>query len=260
MWSRRTLQHFAVGISILSVIYNGGEGAVSIYFGEESASLSLFFFGVQSLIEVISALLVVWRFYVIAPPGEETSTISTEQINQERIATITIGALFGLLTLGTVITSIFNLVRGMRPDSSNFSLIISGTALVLMILIWAPKPWLAKKLNSSAMSGEAKCSLACIYITTVLLVGSIIYKLWPSVWWFDSATSLVLAVFFGKETVEMIKWGTSAEFSGGCCDTCHSVATEAPMNGVEEGIRDPQVVVLLNINGVVKPCCNDACH
>jgi hypothetical protein len=65
------LQQYAIGISIISIIYNGAEGAVSIVLGSESSSRSLVFFGLQSVIEVISAGIVVWRFNNVARPGEE---------------------------------------------------------------------------------------------------------------------------------------------------------------------------------------------
>ena len=70
-YSRRTLQQFALIISVLSIFYNGAEGAVSIALGAESDSRSLVFFGIQSGIEVASATIVVWRFRKIAKPGEE---------------------------------------------------------------------------------------------------------------------------------------------------------------------------------------------
>lgn len=67
----RRLQQYAIVMSIISVIYNGIEGGISIGFGAESKSRSLIFYGIQSAIEVISAILVVWRFRNIAKPGEE---------------------------------------------------------------------------------------------------------------------------------------------------------------------------------------------
>ena len=73
MPSYRRLQQYAIAMSIISVIYNGLEGGVSIGFGAESKSRSLIFYGIQSAIEVISAILVVWRFRKVARPGEEKS-------------------------------------------------------------------------------------------------------------------------------------------------------------------------------------------
>lgn len=69
--SYRRLQQYAIGISIISILYNGAECAVSVVFGSGSASRSLVFFGVQSAIEVVSAAIVVWRFWRVARPGEE---------------------------------------------------------------------------------------------------------------------------------------------------------------------------------------------
>ena len=71
MPSYRRLQQYAIGISIISILYNGAEAAVSVGLGSESSSRSLIFFGVQSGIEVISACIVLWRFKKIAKPGEE---------------------------------------------------------------------------------------------------------------------------------------------------------------------------------------------
>ena len=73
--SYRRLQQYAIGISVISIIYNGAEGAVSVGLGSKSSSRSLVFFGVQSAIEVISAGIVVWRFNRVALPGEERNMV-----------------------------------------------------------------------------------------------------------------------------------------------------------------------------------------
>ena len=75
MISYRRLQQAALAISIISIVYNGAEGAISMAFGADSGSRSLVFFGVQSGIEVISACIVVWRFSKVAKPGEEKSLV-----------------------------------------------------------------------------------------------------------------------------------------------------------------------------------------
>jgi len=77
--SYRRLQQYAIAISIVSVIYNGAEGGVSIGFGAESSSRSLIFFGIQSAIEVVSAAVVIWRFKHLAKPGEERQVVLGER-------------------------------------------------------------------------------------------------------------------------------------------------------------------------------------
>ena len=71
----RRLQQYAIAISLGSIVYCAAEGAVSIVFGAESASLSLVFFGIQSAIEVTSAAMVLWRFRNVAGPGEERGVV-----------------------------------------------------------------------------------------------------------------------------------------------------------------------------------------
>lgn len=138
----------------------------------------------------------------------------------EKYGTWSIGILLAILALGTEITSIVDLALHIEPDSSNASLIISASALVIMILIWLPKRYLARALNSSTMMGEATCSLSCIQITTVLFIGSLIFRLWKGGWWVDSATSLILGLLFGREAWKMISWVRDPEFNGGCCADC----------------------------------------
>jgi divalent metal cation (Fe/Co/Zn/Cd) transporter len=168
-WSIHTLQQMAIAISTISIVFNGAEGAVSIYFGDEGSSIALLAFGIQSLVEIVSAALVLWRFCYIALPGNESKDVSTEKIRKERVATIGVGMLLGLLTIGTIVSSLYNIVKHQHPETADYNLIISGAALFFMIIIWAPKPWLARELNSSAMAGEAMCSLSCMAMMVSLV-------------------------------------------------------------------------------------------
>ncbi|KAI9509986.1 hypothetical protein F5148DRAFT_1183007 [Russula earlei] len=221
MPSYRRLQQFAIAVSTVSVIYNGAEGGLSIGFGAESGSRSLIFFGVQSGIEVISAILVLWRFRKIAKPGDEMGVVlGAEALKFEMFATLGIGLLLLVLAIATESAALATLVLRQEPDSSNSSLIISASALILMITIWLPKRFLAKALNSSTMQGEAICSLSCIQVTFVLFIGSLLFKVWKGGWWVDGATSIALGVLFAWEGVKMMRWARSDEFTGGCCEGC----------------------------------------
>jgi hypothetical protein len=139
----------------------------------------------------------------------------------EKFASASIGALLIALSIATEVAAIVALSLHQEPDSSNASLIVSASALVLMIGIWLPKRYLARALDSSAMAGEATCSLSCIQITIVLFVGSLIFRLWRGGWWVDSATSLILGFLFFWEGYKLIKWVRDPEFDGGCCKKCH---------------------------------------
>ena len=144
----------------------------------------------------------------------------------EKFASASIGILLIALSLATEIAAIIALSLHQEPDASNVSIIVSASALVLMVAIWLPKRYLARALNSSAMAGEATCSLSCIQITIVLFVGSLIFRLWANGWWVDSATSLILGALFGWEGYKMIKWVRDPNFDGGCCKECTGNAEE----------------------------------
>ena len=79
MPSYNTLQWYAIAISIVSVIYNGAEGVIGIVFGAEGDNRSLVFFGIQSGIEVISAIIVVFRFRKAFTPGKAGERELTKQ-------------------------------------------------------------------------------------------------------------------------------------------------------------------------------------
>jgi Cation efflux family len=218
MPSYRQLQQAAILISILSILYNGVEGGVSIGFGADVSSKSLLFFGIQSLVEILSAILVVYRFRHVVKPGDENcSQLSPQDLRLEKYATFGIGLLFIILAATTFATSSVALSNHQHPDTALPMLIISASALGLMIVIWLPKVYLSKRLNSSAMKAEADCSLACIMLTLVLLGGSIIYRFWTGGWWVDGAVALLFGLYFAKDGIRMIRWARHPNFNGGCC-------------------------------------------
>ena len=136
--------------------------------------------------------------------------------------------LIAMLALATEITAIVGLAKHSEPDSSNASLVVSASALVIMILIWLPKRTLARRLDSSTMEGEATCSLSCIQITIVLFVGSLVFRLWEGGWWVDSATSIILGLLFAREAWKMLSWVQNPNFNGGCCGGCSNANNNKP--------------------------------
>ncbi|KIK77327.1 hypothetical protein PAXRUDRAFT_835022 [Paxillus rubicundulus Ve08.2h10] len=256
--SRYQLQQYAIGISIFSVFYNTAEGVVSVVFGVDSSSHSLVFFGIQSVIEVISSVLVTWRFLCAVKPGDEGDAGNTglRIIRVERIATTGIGILLILLAFVAVGTSIASLVVHDHPNTSTPALIIAAGTSFINVLLWVAKRYLARALDSSTMHGEALCALSCLQFGGVLLVGSLIYRVWRGGWWADSVTAIVIGLLFGWEGFKMVRWARHKDFDGGCCSDCRprnrtgNVAT--PQNATAANIKE-QVLV-------ENPCTDTGCH
>ncbi|KAF8554642.1 hypothetical protein OG21DRAFT_1484475 [Imleria badia] len=231
MPSHHRLQQYAVAISIFSLFYNTAEGVVSIFFGADSSSRALVFYGLQSAVEVISDLLVTWRFIsVFLKSGDEIESLSRSSpkiIRIERISTATIGGLLVVLTIAAVATSATSLAAHDHPSTALPAIIIASTSTGFTLLLYLAKRYLARALNSSALNGEALCALCCTQLSVVLLVGSLIYRVWKGGWWVDAATAIVIGVMFGWEGVKMIRWARNKDFNGGFCG-CHSKDMDAP--------------------------------
>lgn len=176
----------------VTIAYNIVEGAVSIAFSVAVESVALFGFGADSLIEVASAIVILWRFR-----GEHGGIQFSE--SKERRATATIGALFLLLAALTIIVSSFQLVTRSHPESTLAGIIISAVSLSSMFFLWSLKKQAGRKLRSAAVLSDAACTFACIKLSIVLFFGSILFWMVPSLWWADGAAALVLSAFIARE-------------------------------------------------------------
>ncbi|KIJ67508.1 hypothetical protein HYDPIDRAFT_71175, partial [Hydnomerulius pinastri MD-312] len=121
--------------------------------------------------------------------------------------------------IGTVVTS---LVLHEHFSPSNASLIIAASTMAIMFFLWIPKRHLTRAhgVNSSTMHGKALCSLSCMQLSAVLLVGSLIYRVCHGGWWSDTATAMVIALLFDWEGIKMVRWARDEELNGGCCAPC----------------------------------------
>lgn len=195
-----------------TIAYNLLEGLVSMGLGAADDSMALFGFGVDSFIEVGSALLVLWRL-------KGQATCSASALQRERWATRSIGILFVALALGIAGGAIAQLATRRHPTTTLPGVIISLASLGFMAWLWQAKRRAAKALDSRTLEGDAACSLACIQLSGVLFTGSVLFALWPVLWWVDAVAALTLAGFVAREGVQGIRAAARPDFSGGC--GCH---------------------------------------
>lgn len=203
-WRRRALL-----LAWITVAYNLVEGGVSIAFGVGDDSVALWGFGLDSLVEVASALVVLWRL-------RDLQARATER---ERHATLAIGGLFLLLAAIVTWGSITQLYQRHHPSTTLPGLIISVLSLSFMVFLWRSKLRVARALDSSALASDAACSLACIQLSAVLFVGSLLFWAMPSLGWVDAVAGLGLALLIAREGLEGIRAALHPDFNGGC--GCH---------------------------------------
>lgn len=198
----------AVFLAWSTIFYNLIEGVVSVGFGVAEESVALFGFGLDSFVEVASAFLVLWRFSSEANGG-------ITRVDREVFVSRGIGWLFVLLAVLIALTSIHELTQFSHPETTLPGTIISTLSIAIMIYLWKAKGAVAEKLNSKSLKNDAACTLACIKLSVVLFVGSLVFFVAPQLWWVDSVGALILSYLTWREGRGMLKEDGSC---GSCCE------------------------------------------
>ena len=198
------LYRLAFILAIFTIIYNIGEGIISIYIGYEDESLVLFGFGVDSFIEVISGLGIATMVFRIQKNPDSNRN------NFERIALRITGFAFYGLLVGLVISSIFNVFTHHKPDTTLGGIVISCISLIIMWALIILKTSTGKQLHSDAIIADAECARVCMYMSIILLGSSVIYHFFR-IAYIDSIGTFGLSYFAfkeGKECFEKAKNNT----------------------------------------------------
>ena len=182
-------------------------GVASITLAALHGQLSLLLFGLDSVVEVASVMLVLWSLQ-----GRHIGKA------RERTATGGIGLLLVLLAAAAVAASVVHLVRHETPDAATAGLVIGCISTFDMLCFAAIKRYLARRLGSKCLVADATCSLACASLGVVLVIGSAVYMTHPRVWWVDAAAALLLSALICREGLGMVQNARSPDFEiGGCC-------------------------------------------
>lgn len=200
---------FALWLAILTIGYNLVEGLVSVFFGISDEALSLFGFGVDSFIEVVSGLGILYMVMRIR------SHPDTSKSQFERTALRITGTSFYLLAAGLAITAIYNIFTGHKPETTLPGLIISLISIAAMWALVAAKRKVGHALNSAPILADANCTLVCIYMSVVLLIASLIYQ-FTGLGFVDSLGALGLIYFSVSEGKESFEKASS--LTDDCCD------------------------------------------
>jgi divalent metal cation (Fe/Co/Zn/Cd) transporter len=165
------LYRTALLLSLFTIVYNVLEGIVCLYLGYKDETLTLFGFGVDSLVEVVSGIGILQMILRIRKnPG---TAVSTFEIRALKIT----GYGFFVLAAGLLAGIVVNLIEAHKPESTFWGTIISSVSIAVMLWLVISKKRIGRKLNSGAILSDANCSQVCIYMSLVLLASSALYEL-----------------------------------------------------------------------------------
>ena len=182
----------------LTVAWMVVELIVALWAGIAARSVALTSFGVDSGLELLTALVVLRQLLLHSGRASEA-----ELDARERGASRLVGwGLYGLIVY-IIVSSAWSLGSGSHPQSSPAGLALSVAALVIMPLLWRWRLSLARRLESPALRADAACSLVCLYLSAVLLVGLLLDRVlgW---WWADPLAALAMIWWIGGEASEAL--------------------------------------------------------
>ena len=198
---------FALWLGYFTILYNLVEGLVSVAFGLQDEALTLFGFGVDSFIEVLSGIgIVAMVMRIQANPGAERSPF-------ERSALRITGTSFYLLAVGLGVSGAYNLLTGHAPQTTLPGIVIALLSIAVMWALVAGKRRVGRALNSAPILADANCTLVCIYMSLALLASSLVYQL-TGFGFIDSLGALVLIYYSVNEGREAFEKARQAGLAG----------------------------------------------
>lgn len=187
-----------IQIEIATVIWVVIEGAVAVGSGVIAHSISLVALGVDSFIELISALILLWRLSVEAK-GEKVEKI----VRAEKTSEWVVGCALLALTFYIVIAAIHELFTHTGAESSFIGLGLAIVSAILMPFLSSVKKRIGSQIGSHALVADSSATMVCAYMAWTVLLGVALTSLFGW-WWADSAAALALALFVVKEAFEAI--------------------------------------------------------
>jgi divalent metal cation (Fe/Co/Zn/Cd) transporter len=194
-------------LSWLSLAWMTVEGAVAIAAGVVAGSIALIGFGLDSAIEGVASVIIIWRF-----TGHRVFSHAAERRAQKLVA-----IQFFLLAPYVAFESVKALIAGEHPDVSWVGIGLAIGSVTFMPMLGLAKQRLADQLGSAATAGEGRQNMLCAYLAGALLVG-LLGNAAIGAWWLDPAVGLLIAAVAVRE-------GAEAWRGEGCC-------ASSPLDGV----------------------------
>jgi divalent metal cation (Fe/Co/Zn/Cd) transporter len=183
---------YALFLSIFTIVANLMEGFASTSLGYADETLVLFGFGIDSFIEVISAIGITMMILRLAGSSKDQRTTI------ENLALRVTAISFYLLTAGLFITVLINLYFRQTPASTRWGVVISIISLTVMFILMKLKLRVGGELNSAPIIADAHCTRACIYMSLILLGSSLLFSI-TKIASLDSIGAIGIAFYSYKE-------------------------------------------------------------
>ncbi|ERK71181.1 MULTISPECIES: cation transporter [Leifsonia] len=185
----------------ITIGYNLIEAVVAITAGSAASSAALVGFGLDSTIEVLSAVAVAWQFTRKDPERWEKGTLRV------------IAVAFFTLAAYVTVSSLLALVGAVNVKHSPFGIILTAVSVVIMPFLSLAERRAGKEIGSATAVADSKQTLICTYLSAAVLIGLVLNSAFGW-WWADPIAGLVIAVFALREGLEAWKGDACATSVG----------------------------------------------
>jgi divalent metal cation (Fe/Co/Zn/Cd) transporter len=192
----------ALNLEYFTVAYNVLEAVASIFFGGIASSIALIGFGLDSIVESLSGLVMVWRLRKHGDVSEE------EEERVEKRAMRFVAVTFFVLGAYVLVESGRKLIFRDVPDPSLPGIVIAILSLLVMPLLARAKIRVGGQIGSRALVADAKETLSCAFLSVALLLGlgaNYLFGFWQA----DPLAGLVIVIFLFREGREV--WEEAGE-------------------------------------------------
>ena len=189
------LEYFTLGWNLL-------EALVALVSGFIAGSIALVGFGLDSLVEVSSGSVLLWRL--------RADRHAEHRERAERLALRLVGVSFLLLALYVAADALKTLLRRETPEGSIPGIVLAIASLIAMPLLARAKRRVAHGLNSGAMQADSRQTDICAYLSAILL-GGLLLNAALGWWWADPVAALIMVPLIAYEGIEAVQGKT-------CCD------------------------------------------
>lgn len=196
---RKRLHRRVRFIVAFTITYNVIEAIVAITAGVLASSAALIGFGLDSVVEVLSAIAIAWQFTRKDPERWEKATVRA------------IGLAFFALAAYVTVDAVISLVSQEGPEHSPLGLGITALSLLVMPLLAWFEVRTGRELDSKSVLADAKQLILCVYLSGAVFVGLLLNSLlgW---WWADSVAALVVAFLAVREGIEAWRGDVESPF------------------------------------------------
>ena len=183
-------------LEYLTITWNSLEGVIAVGAGILAGSIALVGFGIDSVIEVSSGGIILWRLL----SGE----------HREQRALKLVGVSFLALATYVGIDAVKSLWLIEPPEASYVGIALAALSLAVMPVLARAKRKVASQLNSRAMHADSRQTDICAYLSAILLGGLLLNAIFDW-WWADPIAALVMVPIIAREGIGALRGET-------CCD------------------------------------------